>query len=179
MKTLPIKYSWLATMNSPKMLAEMVKLYGVVETPGARDNPFILQMAKAIGLGGVYIHDAIAWCGLTVGYAAHMAGKTVVKDPLWALNWKNFGHSVLRPMLGDVMVKKRDGGGHVTMYIGEDDTHYHCLGGNQSDAVSIARYPKNDRWVSFNRPIWVIAQPAEVQIIHLTPDGTATGGSMA
>ena len=45
--------------------------------------------------------------------------------------------------LGDVLVFSRNGGGHVGFYVGEDTTHYHVLGGNQSDSVNIARIAKN------------------------------------
>jgi len=43
----------------------------------------------------------------------------------------------------------RSGGGHVGFYVGEDDRTvsgkpcYHVLGGNQSDAVTIARIDKD------------------------------------
>jgi hypothetical protein len=38
-----------------------------------------------------------------------------------------------------VLVFERPGGGHVGYYFGEDATAYHVLGGNQGDAVTIAR----------------------------------------
>ena len=49
-----------------------------------------------------------------------------------------------------MLVFERDGGGHVGFYVGEDGTHYHVLGGNQDDAVSIAKIAKSrlvaSRW---------------------------------
>jgi hypothetical protein len=46
------------------------------------------------------------------------------------------------PGLGTILVFSRGSGGHVGVYMGEDSTHYHVLGGNQSDRVSVARIPK-------------------------------------
>jgi hypothetical protein len=41
--------------------------------------------------------------------------------------------------LGDVLAFVRNGGGHVGLYVDEDASAYHVLGGNQSDRVSITR----------------------------------------
>ncbi len=174
---LPAKYAWLAQETGPKMIVEAVKLYGLLEKPGPANNPVILAMAKEVGLDRVYTADSIAWCGLFMAVVAKRAGKDVPKDPLWALNWRKFGRKVDRPMLGDVLTKNRKGGGHVTLYVGEDATHYHCLGGNQSDSVNITRVAKTESW-GFNRPLYN-TQPANVRVVKLSASGAATGGSEA
>lgn len=177
---LPAQYAWLGKEPSPKMLLEGLKLYGLKEAAGSGDNPVILALAKEAGVGGVYVHDSIAWCGLFMLVCATRAGKALPFPPaaaLWALNWRKFGTAVPHPMLGDVMTKTRDGGGHVTMYVAEDDGAYHCLGGNQSDGVNITRISKAESW-AFNRPPYN-AQPANVRVIHVAPGGAPTGGSEA
>ena len=63
-------------------------------------------------------------------------------NPYWARNWMLFGQPV-RPVIGAVLVFERGSGGHVGFAIGQDDTHFHVLGGNQSDAVTIARIAKS------------------------------------
>lgn len=166
---LPARYAWLADEPGPKMLLEALKLFGTLEVAGPSDNPVIVGWATELGLGKAYSHDEIPWCGLFMAIVAFRAGKIVPKDPLWALNWRNFGTKVDRPMLGDVMVKSRDGGGHVTLYVGEDDDAYHGLGGNQSDAVCIRRFSKAIGW-SFRRPIYR-NQPANVRRVILAPTG--------
>jgi len=66
------------------------------------------------------------------------------------LAWANWGQkSNIAP--GAVLVFKRQGGGHVGFYVGEDSSAYHVLGGNQSDSVSIARIAK-DRLVAVRWP---------------------------
>jgi uncharacterized protein (TIGR02594 family) len=176
---LPQPYAWIDQEGGPKMLMEMRKLYGIKETPGAGDNPIIMAWATEIGVANVYKHDETAWCGLSMGVVAKRAEKEVVKDPLWALNWANFGVPVKVPMLGDVMIFKRfdaNGkliGGHVTLYVGEDKAGYfHGFGGNQSDMIGFARINKN-RLHAVRRAKYNV-QPANVRQVILTATGTIT-----
>jgi uncharacterized protein (TIGR02594 family) len=127
----------------PKMVTEAGKLIGTLETPGPGNNPLIMSWAGELGLRGVYTADSVPWCGLFMALVATRAGKAPPASPLWALNWANWGAPAGQPCLGDVLVFVREGGGHVTMYVGEDrQGYYHCLGGNQSDKVCITRIPK-------------------------------------
>lgn len=59
-------------------------------------------------------------------------------NPYWARNWMLFGQQV-PPIVGAVLVVERGSGGHVGFALGQDDTHFYVLGGNQSDAVTLAR----------------------------------------
>jgi len=172
MPTLPAAYAWLADEGAPRMLVEALALFGTVEGAGAADNPTILAWAKEVGVAADYTHDEIPWCGLFMAVVAKRAGKVPPSDPLWALNWRNFGRSVAAPMLGDVLIKTRAGGGHVTMYVGEDADTFHCLGGNQSDQVCIRRFPKELSW-AFRRPTYV-NQPANVRRVFLAPSGVVS-----
>lgn len=167
--TLPAQYAWLSKEPGPRMLVEALKLFGTVEAPGARDNPTILAWAAEIGLSKTYSHDSIPWCGLFIGVVAKRAGKSVVDSPLWALSWADFGVASPVPMLGDVLTFKRDGGGHVALYVGEDAGAYHVLGGNQSDQVCITRIAKS-RLYRVRRPIYS-AKPANVRKINLVANG--------
>lgn len=167
--TLPKKYAWLQQEGAPRMLVEFLNIYGTLEKAGVGDNPVILGWAKELGLKE-YTHDSIAWCGLAVAIVAKRAGKEVVKNPLWAANWLNFGTPVKEAMLGDVLVFSRPGGNHVGLYVGEDKDYYHLLGGNQSDMVSIMRIAKN-RCKGIRRPIYKTAQPTNIRKIELSPTG--------
>lgn len=169
MTSLPAQYAWLAGEGAPRMLVEALALFGTLEAPGAKDNPTILAWANEVGVGADYTHDEIPWCGLFMAIVAKRAGKVAPKEPLWALNWRGFGKPVTAPMLGDVMVKTRAGGGHVCLYVGEDADTYHCLGGNQTDQVCIRRFPKALGW-AFRRPLYTV-QPANVRRVYLAPSG--------
>jgi cell wall-associated NlpC family hydrolase len=85
-------------------------------------------------------------------------------------NWNKFGTRQKVAMLGDVLTFTRKSGGHVGIYVGEDDVCYHILGGNQSNMVNITRIAKN-RLSQIRRTSWKIAQPANVRVIKLNPNG--------
>jgi len=166
---LPAQYAWLSKETGPKVLIEALKLFGTVETPGSKDNPTILGWASELGLSKTYSHDSIPWCGLFIGVVVKRAGQKVVDSPLWALSWADFGVASPVPMLGDVLTFKRDGGGHVGLYVGEDAGAYHVLGGNQSDQVCITRIAKS-RFYRARRSIFS-AKPAGVRVIKLVANG--------
>jgi uncharacterized protein (TIGR02594 family) len=168
-----MSYAWLKKETAPKILVEAVKHIGVKEIVGKQHNPTILSWAKALGLEKVYTNDEIPWCGLFVAYCAHAAGLDVVKHPLWALNWNKYGNVAKVAMLGDVLTFTRNGGGHVGIYVGEDATHYHVLGGNQNNSVSVSRIAK-DRLSQARRTAWKVAQPASVRVVHLEAKGVIT-----
>jgi uncharacterized protein (TIGR02594 family) len=171
MANLPKQYAWLDDETGPKMLVEALKLYGTLEAPGSRDNPDIMEWAEELGLKRTYSHDSIPWCGLFAGIVAHRAGKEVVDSPLWALSWADFGDAVDKEdaELGDILTFKRNGGGHVGLYVGEDDNAFHVLGGNQSDSVCISRIAKS-RLYKVRRPHYN-NKPENVRKIHLKSSG--------
>lgn len=166
---LPIAYQWLGQEPSPRHLLKAVELYGVTEAVGSANNPAILGWAKELGLDKVYDEDSIPWCGLFTAIVMKRADRQPVKDPLWAANWANFGVEAKVPMLGDVLVFTRQGGGHVGLYVGEDNQAYHVLGGNQGDKVSIVRIAKA-RLSSARRPAYML-QPVNVRKVVLKSSG--------
>lgn len=139
---LPPKYAYLSTEPGPRMLLEALKLYDTVEAPGRADNPTILGWARELGLSE-YRHDETPWCGLAMGISAKHAGLQPAKIMLRALAWAEWGTPVVVPLLGDVLTFQREGGGHVGLYVAEDSTDYHVLGGNQSNRMSITRIIKS------------------------------------
>lgn len=165
-------YGWVHKEQGPRVFVQAVSMLGTYEYAGSANNPKIMAWAKSLGLDKVYTSDSIPWCGLGMAYIVEQAGFDAPLNPLWALNWEKFGMPVPNnvPMLGDILVKKRKGGGHVTMYAAEDATHYHCIGTNQNDMVNIVRYPKKD-FHAFRRCKWRINQPAQVRRIYVAAKG--------
>ena len=96
---------------------------------------------------------------------AKRADKEIPKHPLWALSWSVFGAKSPAPVFGDVLLFVRNGGGHVGLYVGEDASAFHVLGGNQSDRVCITRVAKS-RLYAARRPLYRV-QPANVRPIRL------------
>lgn len=168
---LPREYDWLLKMGSnlPLTIWEALREYGVKELAGAASSPTIMGWAAEVGLQATYTADSVPWCGLFAAVVCKRAGKEVVKDPLWALNWAKFGVEAGQPSLGDILVFVRDGGGHVGFYIGESATHYYVLGGNTSDQVMIAKIEKK-RLKAARRPIYK-NQPASVRPYVLSAAG--------
>lgn len=174
---IPEKYKYLEKEGAPRMLVEALKLVGIKEVKGSEHNPIIMSWARELGekMEKVYLADEIPWCGLAHAIVAFRAKKGVVKDPLWALNWGNFGDYTETAMLGDTLVfvrKTADGkkAGHVGLYVGEDATTYHVLGGNQSDMYGFTRIAKSRLYTArrprYNNP------PTNIRRIFLKPDGT-------
>ena len=152
-------YPWVSA-QPPRMVAEAVRLIGVSEASGARDNPAILGWAREAGVAG-YRADSVPWCGLFMAVVARRAGKAVPDRPLWALNWAKFGAPAQAAGLGDVLVFRRSSGGHVGLYVAEDATAFHVLGGNQGDRVCILRIART-RLHAVRRPLYRVV-PASVR----------------
>lgn len=173
---LPAAYAWLNQEPGPRILTEFLKIHGTAEQVGPGNNPTILAWARSVGLEKVYRDDAIAWCGLAMAYVAGQAGwdNAPRGNALLARNWQHWGNSADVPMLGDVLVFWRGSRsgfkGHVGVYVGEDDTAFHVIGGNQEDRVSIKRLGR-DRLLQARRCPWRINQPANVRPVRLAASG--------
>lgn len=177
------RYPHLTRTDLPRLVQEGLKTYGVREAPGSANNATIIGWAEEVGetiLSLPYRSDAIPWCGLWMAVVAKRAKYKPVKQPLWALHWATFETESPNPGLGDVLAftriirdpttgRKRTAG-HVGVYIAEDDTAYHVLGGNQSDSVNITRIAKS-RLYEARRPAWRIAQPASVKPYRVAGSG--------
>jgi len=150
------------------MLVEALGLYGARERAGAGSAPEILAWARETGLP--YGDDGTPWCGLFMAVVARRAGWAAPARPLWARDWLGFGRPAAAAGLGDVLVFARRGGGHVGLYVGEDARAFHVLGGNQGDAVSIARIARA-RLLGARRPAWRVAEPANVRPVRLSARG--------
>jgi len=170
--SLPDAYRWLLKEPGPKILLHALRLYGTIETPGQADNPIIISWAKEVGskVGMLYKDDSIPWCGLFIAVCAIRSGYVPPDISVRAGEWSKFGNPVNEPMLGDILVFQRTGGGHVGLYVGEDADCYHVLGGNQGDAVSIVRILKS-RCIGIRRSHWKIKQPSNVRRIILDSKG--------
>jgi uncharacterized protein (TIGR02594 family) len=146
--------------TAPPWLLKMRSMNGLSEKPGSADETKILAMADEIGhifpdmkaYCDGYNHDSIPWCGLTVAdcMAAYGIrppfGSTDTDRFLWAKSWADDpNYTVLKtPRLGCVVVLTRSGGGHVTLYESTSGSNYMCRGGNQSDAINLAPFPKSN-----------------------------------
>lgn len=140
---------------------------GLEEVPGPSHNPLVVGMLQYVamrseGYGGWHpIDDETAWCGAFAGFVCHSQGILLPKLALRARSWLSVGldfpldlasqpgpwegwllaifargnHPNLDPSVVDAP-------GHVTFVSHYDPSTglVHCIGGNQSNKVSLASY---------------------------------------
>lgn len=134
---------------------------GLTESPGVASNPQILAMLKLDQRwpGG----DEVPWCSAFVNYVAWLLNLPRSKS-LAARSWLSVGTPVQwdEAKRGfDVVILQRGSGhqpgpeilqapGHVGFFASVTSELVQILGGNQSDAVSIASFPLS-RVLGFRR----------------------------
>lgn len=91
----------------------------------------------------------LPWCGdaIQTCLALTLPDEPQPVNPYLARNWLKLGIPLATPALGCILVFWRGSpagtSGHVGLYAGEDAQGYlHVLGGNQSDAITLARLGK-------------------------------------
>lgn len=131
-------------INRPLWVEAGLKLLGTHEGVGSADNKAIIDWAKDEGgdISKEYTHDSIPWCAL---FANHILTKVGLKgtETLWALDFAGKWPAIrlAGPAVGAFAPMKRTGGGHITIIVGKDQNgNVMGLGGNQSDAVTIAPF---------------------------------------
>lgn len=118
---------------------------GTREVPGKQSNPEIIAMFRAVGHEWVE-DDSVAWCAAFIGACIERAGIRSTRA-LNARSYLQWGVPVelADAQEGDVIVFSRGDPngwqGHVGFFVKRAGTNIEVLGGNQSDAVNVARYP--------------------------------------
>ena len=124
---------------------DIAKTYiGTVEAPGPENNPVVMEMYASVGHDWVE-HDSVAWCAAFVGHCLERAGIRSTRK-LTARSYLNWGLpvEVSEAQPGDIGVIPRGSSswqGHVFFIDRIEGAWVWGLGGNQSDAVNIKRYP--------------------------------------
>mgnify|MGYP003498752797 FL=1 len=117
---------------------------GVKEAPGEANNPVVQAYYKDAGHPEVR-HDKVPWCAAFVGAMLKRAG-IKPSGSLAALSYLDWGKKLSEPKQGCVVIMRRGNSswqGHVAFYEKDAGVRIVCLGGNQSDRVSFASYPKS------------------------------------
>ena len=124
---------------------EIAKTYiGTIEAPGPANNPVVMEMYVSVGHDWVE-HDSVAWCAAFVGHCLEKAGLRSTRK-LTARSYLDWGIPVALhdAQPGDIGVIPRGSSswqGHVFFVDRIEGAWVWGLGGNQSDAVNIKRYP--------------------------------------
>lgn len=172
-KTKAAAEAWLAARGAPAPRGRPVLVDAVTDAPWmaeakrvlgrheVRDNGWLRGWLRSDGktLGDP---AKLPWCGDFVETCIRLAlpvepfPGALGQNPYWARNWLRLGEAIT-PCTGAVLVFARGSGGHVGFAVGQDADAFHVLGGNQSNAATVARIAKSRllgaRWpVSFPRP---------------------------
>lgn len=111
-------------------------------------NKSVLSSFLKLGKGTIGDPSVTPWCGdfVETCIAVALPNEQVLANPYAAINWLSFGEQTA-PRVGAILVFHRGDPsswlGHVGFYVGEDTTHYHVLGGNQSNSVTVSRIAKS------------------------------------
>ena len=139
------------------------RLLGTTEVPGrSEDNPLIVAMHHWGAQSPWFNNDEVPWCSSFVCFVARLARRERPRTAkARARSWLTVGHEVkLDPWLfqinevskNTVAIFARGSGdqpgpevldapGHVGFLVDWDPVSMSILGGNQSDSVTIERYP--------------------------------------
>lgn len=129
-------------MSGPRWFDIAKGYIGVKEIPGRQHNSTIRSWLER--LGAWWRDDETPWCGVFVAHCLREAGLPVAKNWMRALAWIEYGSNLRTTHVapGAILIFSRKGGGHVGFYVGENQTHYFVLGGNQSNSVNISKIAK-------------------------------------
>ena len=131
-------------MTHPKWLELAWRDDGVREKKGSLSNPTVMRYYRDVGADWVK-GDDVAWCAAFVGSCLERGGAGSTRS-LMARSYLKWGRPLKYPKNGAVAVFSRGSNkalGHVGFYVGENSRSIFILGGNQSDSVRIATYPKS------------------------------------
>ena len=130
-------------MQQPSWMAEAWRELGQSERPGVAHNPRIVAMFDELGHPNQ--SDETAWCAAFVGACLERAGIASTRS-LMARSYEAWGVASAAPIAGAVAVLRRGSDpafGHVGFLVGASDSHVFLLGGNQSDAVTVAPFDRD------------------------------------
>lgn len=134
-------------------MREADRWLGLREIAGAKHHPQILGWWESIK--APFRDDETAWCAAYVGGVLEEVGIQSSRSAA-ARSYESWGEKVATPTYGAITVfwrgSKSGWQGHVAFLVGVTKTgDLLCLGGNQSDAVNVAKFGR-DRLLGFRFP---------------------------
>lgn len=141
------------TPGSLPWMTEANRWLGLREIAGPQHEPQILSWWEAIK--SHFRDDETPWCAAFVGGVLEEVGIRSTRSEA-ARSYEKWGDHVSQSIFGSVAVFWRGSPtgwqGHVAFLVGVSETgDLFCLGGNQGDAVTVARFPRS-RLLGFRFP---------------------------
>jgi uncharacterized protein (TIGR02594 family) len=163
--------------SQPRWLTLALAEIGNHEVAGDQDNPAILGYYRDAGHPEIH-HDEVAWCAAFVCAMLQRAGQASPRT-LSARDFMRWGKPLDRPRPGCIAVFSRGNPrsytGHVGFWLGEDSGAIKLLGGNQSNAVSIASVLKT-RLLGYRWPVTAGTSVTTKSAVAGTIGAVATAG---
>jgi uncharacterized protein (TIGR02594 family) len=167
-------------IDMSKLLQIAMSQIGTKEIKGREHNKTIVSYAHEIGLKWIN-DDETPWCAIFVNWCLKKAGLPYLKSAL-ARDGIKLGISIddyqVRP--GDIVVfwrGDRNGTkGHEAIFLGFDKEgeHIFCIGGNQGNEVSIAKYNKH-HLLEFRRLEQIDAEVLPNPVLQFGYQGSEVG----
>lgn len=139
-------------MEQPPWMREAWAEFGQKELAGSASNARILALYRDAGHPNIK-SDGIAWCAAYLGACLERCGIAGTRS-LMARSYSAWGREIAEARPGAVAVLSRTADptlGHVGFVLGERDDDLILLSGNQSDAVTVAAFPRS-RLISLRWP---------------------------
>ena len=165
-------YAWLADTSLPRIVCEAVQLCRAMTDPAATLDTVLPkgEFERLLRTGQPATVDPAPWSAKLMSVLAARSRKTLPIAPQCALNWSKFGTEAGQPQLGDVLCYLLEDGAYVSLYIGEDEAAYHCLGAGEDGRIAIVRVAKNSLY-STRSPVYQDNMLA-VRAVALNRDGS-------
>lgn len=153
--------------DMPPWMAEMYRRKGLHEK---RDNLTLTEWLKR----GLYLGNParLPWCGdaTETCFAVTMPDEPLPSNPFWAQAWASFGRAV-DPIVGAIgVIRWSPRTGHVGIVARVSKDRIWLLGGNQSDGITVAPFPRS-KFIAFR---WPSSFPV-TRYAELTASGRALG----
>jgi uncharacterized protein (TIGR02594 family) len=141
------------TAGGTPWMRETDRWLGLKEIGGSKHHPQILSWWEATKQS--YRDDETAWCAAYVGGILEEIGIESTRSAA-ARSYEKWGEAVTAPTYGAITVfwrgSKSGWQGHVAFLVGVTKAgELLCLGGNQGDAVTVAKFSR-DRLLGFRFP---------------------------
>jgi uncharacterized protein (TIGR02594 family) len=127
----------------PRWMSHAWACFGVREYAGPRSNAAVVAMYKDAGHEAI-TDDAVPWCAAFVGACLVRSGVTATGS-LRARSYLDWGIAIEQAAFGAVAILSRGSNpalGHVGFVVGATDDDVYLLGGNQANAVTVARFSR-------------------------------------
>ncbi len=169
----------ISTTAAPRLSGQAVDaamLEKIAQQVGGTNATIIRNAAKYLGEDGSTFRAETGahvtpglWCADFSNEIAHESGLSGTGSSA-AISFNDIGVETLNPQAGNYVVMKRNGGGHVGIFVGfGDNGKVLILGGNQGGRVCVAAFDRSDV-VSFRRmpesATSAAAAPTSKQAVH-------------